>query len=280
LQRGAHSGLAGQEEPTAPTVPRTDVIDEVHRLLDAGDGVPFWIMGGAAIQLHCQAGEGHAALSRVPLDIDVVTPFSAQQQLAALLGDLGYTPNRRFNALNSRRRLLFYDEENERQLDVFVDQFAMCHELDLIARLREGDGPGLLPPAELMMTKLQIVKLNHKDLQDIAHMLLNLPVGDGDDRAINGAQMASVYARDWGLWRTATLNLDRIEEKLPELQLEDTGRAVVAQRSQLLAEKIASEPKSRRWRARARLGERVRWYQEPEEVGEEIVVNRASEGAN
>ena len=31
--------------------------------------------------------------------------------------------------------------------------------------------------------------------------------------------------------------------------------------------RVDEEPKSPRWRIRARVGERVKWYEEPEEVG-------------
>ena len=34
-----------------------------------------------------------------------------------------------------------------------------------------------------------------------------------------------------------------------------------------LRARIDDEPKSTKWKVRARVGERVKWYEEPEEVG-------------
>ena len=63
------------------------------------------------------------------------------------------------------KRQLYWDRTNDRQLDVFVRRFAMCHELTLDGRL--GDPSGTSRPADLLLTKLQIVEVNPKDVVDV-----------------------------------------------------------------------------------------------------------------
>ena len=89
---------------------------------------------------------------------------------------------------------------------------------------------------------------------------------DRDGDAINGARIAELCGNDWGLWRTITRNLERCRELAGnyELSAEDAQR-IASRIEQLLAE-IEDRPKSRGWRLRARVGERKRWYELPEEV--------------
>ena len=52
--------------------------------------------------------------------------------------------------------MIFYDRPNGRHIDLFVGSFRMCHELPLADRL-DRDSP-TLPLAELLLTKLQVVR--------------------------------------------------------------------------------------------------------------------------
>ena len=67
----------------------------------------------------------------------------------------GYEADRQFNATNGHRRLLFYDVANQRQVDVFVGSFEMCHEIPITERILLAEHG--IPLAELLLTKLQIV---------------------------------------------------------------------------------------------------------------------------
>ena len=59
-----------------------------------------------------------------------------------------------------------------------------------------------------------------------------------------------------------------MDEKLEEYRdrLEHEDRDVVHGRIHELLERIEQEPKSVRWKARARVGERVKWYKDVEEL--------------
>ena len=238
---------------------------EARRLLDVArvQSVPMWLIGGMAIQLFL--GESlHPAFRRAVADLDFITPRRHGRDVARLLSEQGWAPARDFNALHGARRLLFYDPRGTRNVDVFVGSFAMCHVLPLLERLDADDWT--LPAAELLMTKLQIVELNEKDCYDALALLLGCEVTDHDDGTINAVRIAALTGADWGLYHTVELNLARLRELVTKTPLDAQERSRVAARMESLAAHIAESPKSRAWRLRARIGERKRWYDEPEEA--------------
>jgi hypothetical protein len=241
-----------------------DIVEEARRILQeaAAHSLPVRLIGGLAIRIH--ATEPARALAREFKDIDLVTRGKKSREVADLVESLGYTPDRAFNALNSGRRALFYDVTHERQLDVFVGGFEMCHKIPVADRLDLD--PFTVPLAELLLTKLQIVELNEKDLRDILALVIEHDVADHDSDAINAAYIARLCADDWGLWRTAKQTIERARLSIDRFGLEDADRALLDTRLQALWSRVEAEPKSRRWKLRARVGDRVRWYLEPEEV--------------
>jgi hypothetical protein len=244
---------------------RADVFDEALRLLAAAQdaGVRVRVLGGMAIVLH--VGDGlHPAFRRPIRDIDLATPKRDGRKVSEFLASQGYTPNKTFNAMHGARRLLFYDEPNSRQVDVFVGTFEMCHELPLEQRLELE--PLTLPLAELVLTKLQIVKLNKKDAYDLYSLLLTHEVADHDSDAINAAWIGEVCGRDWGLYHTVALNLQRLRSELDVPELTSPELETIRGRVQRLEESIEQAPKTGKWKLRARVGDRVRWYEDPEEV--------------
>jgi Uncharacterised nucleotidyltransferase len=253
------------DAPAPSSVPLADIVDEGRRIAEEAERarVPLRLMGGVAIRLHGQI-DLPPVLVRAYGDIDLVTTSRAGRDARRLLEALGYTPNERFNALNGSQRLVFYDEPHRRQIDVFVGEFSMCHEIPIADRLELERTT--LPLAELLLTKLQIVELNPKDVTDMLALLVEHDVGESDGDTINAGYVASLLGRDWGLWRTATGSLVTLRASLAESGLSAEEQARVGDRLDRLEQRIEAEPRSMRWRTRARVGDRVRWYQEPDEV--------------
>jgi hypothetical protein len=225
--------------------------------------VPVRLVGGLAVRLH--ADPLHPAFVREYKDVDVVTLKGRGRDVDALVEALEYEPEAEFNALNGHRRLMYELRPDGPKLDVFVGEFAMCHRIPVTDRI-ELD-PVTLPLAELLLTKLQIVELGDRDLRDTAALLYHHEVGAHDEDAINADRVAELCAADWGLWRTCTMNVGRIRDGLGALELEEAGRALIRDRLDVLSDRIEAEPKPTRWRIRDRVGDRVRWYELPEEVG-------------
>ena len=107
-----------------------DIVSEAERVIAGAhaENVMLRVLGGVAVQLHSSAGV-HPELSRPYRDIDLVTTRKDGRAAAKLLADLGYEPNERFNAMNGTTRLVFYDNEHGRQVDTFVGEFKMCHDI-------------------------------------------------------------------------------------------------------------------------------------------------------
>jgi hypothetical protein len=222
--------------------------------------VPAKLVGGAAINLHSPSAR-QAPLRRKYGDLDFVASSKQQASVQKLFESLGYEGERRFNTLNGHQRLLYLDGVNGRQIDIFIDRMKMCHVIELANRLSH-DGP-TLTPADLLLSKLQVYEVNMKDLVDTVALLLDHPIADHDDDAINAAYLGKLTSEDWGLHRTLQLNTARVRDAVKELEV-DAGR--VNQRLDELWARLDAQPKSLKWKLRARVGDRVSWYELPEEV--------------
>jgi hypothetical protein len=262
--------------------PRTlaDPLAESLRIVEIADarGLIVRLMGGMAIRAHAPAWT--ARTRRTEVDLDFATISRDRAAFYELLAVEGYTPDRQHNALFGRKQAYFVDTLRHRPVDVLVDTLEMCHRLEFGERLAVSRPT--LPLAELLLSKLQVVKINRKDVLDALVLLAEHPLA-GDDGAldsshgmgaINTRRITEITSNDWGWWRTVTGNLTKLDQYLAtEYRPEDldvgTGRAVLFDPSaQIAALRTAIEaaPKSTRWKLRARVGERVPWYTEPEEV--------------
>jgi hypothetical protein len=241
-----------------------DIVSEGQRLLGmaSAQGVPLRLLGGIAVRM--KAPSVPPALARAYKDIDFAVTKKGGGAADKLLKEAGYEPHVAFNAMHAKERGLYYDEANGRQVDLFINEFRMCHEIPLGDRLAiETD---TVPLAELMLTKLQIIEVNEKDIRDTVLLFHGHPIADHDDAAVNGAHIAKLCADDWGLWRTITANLERCRGHVGDYELPAGDRERIEGRFDELLQRIEDEPKSRGWRRRAKVGERKRWYELPEEV--------------
>jgi hypothetical protein len=241
-----------------------DIVSEGERLLGIAEqeGVPLRLLGGVAVRL--KATNVPAALTREYKDIDFAVTKKGGGAADKLLRNAGYEPHVAFNAMHARERGLYYDEANGRQVDLFIEAFRMCHEIPLGKRLEVETQT--VPLAELMLTKLQIIEVNEKDIRDTVLLFHGHPIADHDNGAVNGAQIAALCADDWGLWRTITANLERCRGHVGDYDLPVGDRERIEARFDELLRRIEDEPKSRGWRRRAKVGDKKRWYELPEEV--------------
>ena len=112
-----------------------------------------------------------------------------------------------FNNLQGETRLYYHSADGAYHVDVFIEKFVMSHELELGARLRTE--PLTLPAAELLLTKLQIAELNHKDASDTAMLLADHELAQSDGaRLAERRRVSELCASNWGLYTTVTDNLE------------------------------------------------------------------------
>jgi hypothetical protein len=240
-----------------------DPVAEGRRIVDlaADQGLPLRALGGVAIAILCPSSR-RPPLARTYADIDLATSKSAKDQVVALLESLGYTGDKEFNMLHGHRRLYFWDEHTQRQVDVFVDEANLCHRIGLKNRLEVV--PLTLSLADLTVLKLQVVETNEKDHLDLCAIFADHQL-TADDSGINSAYITKLAATDWGLWRTLGMVAESTEQFALELPDFDAAE-VAAKRLQRLRAELDSAPKSRGWKLRARIGDRKRWYELPEEA--------------
>ena len=245
------------------TGPVGDLLTESRRLVTgaAGVGLTIRLLGGVAVCI--QSPSDSPLLPRMIGDIDIVTRREGARALAAFLKTAGYAGDEMFNALHGARRLLFFDHVNSRKLDVFVGEFGMCHVIPIADRLDRD--PMTIPLAELMLTKLQIVELTDRDLRDIYSLSFHNDISDGDAAGIEANFIADLCAKDWGLWRTCTATIEQSLDRLPDYPISVDASQLIAERLRKLLHRIKEAPKTARWKLRNRVGDRVRWYDEPEE---------------
>jgi hypothetical protein len=246
--------------------PTGDPLPEAMMLVQgaADAGYQLKILGGMGVRVLCPE---FPPRQRAGQDIDLACLGKTWRKVADHLEKAGCTPDKRFNALNGHQQM-YFNAPSGRPIDVMVDKLSMCHTLDL--RPSFASASPTLDPADLLLSKLQIVELNAKDAHDITHLLSGVRVGrDATRPFIDTDRFGSVLAGDWGWWRTVTGNLN----KLPGLLSEQPGLAppypkfdplTQAKQLQEVAETVS---KSLKWKTRARMGDRVRWYELPEEVG-------------
>jgi hypothetical protein len=239
---------------------------------DAGLGLK--LLGGLAVRVICP---DFPPRLRRDQDIDFACMSKERKNVAAYLERAGCTGDRRFNNLNGDRQM-YFTAPSGRPIDVMVDRLTMCHTLDF--RPSFGRLPLTVDVIDILLSKLQIVELNEKDVRDILQILGTLPVGGSQPRGrhaaapaagepvIDTGRFAKLLGADWGWWRTVTINLAKlpglVAEK-PDLAPPNPPFDPVAQ-SQRLLEIAQSAPKTVKWKLRSNIGDRVRWYELPEEV--------------
>jgi hypothetical protein len=237
----------------------------------AAAGLGLKLLGGLAVRVICPAFPPRL---RQGQDIDFACLSKGRKNVAANLAKQGCEGDRRFNNLNGDRQM-YFTAPSGRPIDVMVDRLTMCHTLDF--RPSFGRLPLTVDAVDLLLSKLQIVELNEKDVRDTLQLLAGVPVGSSSRAAAAGEGSARIdterftklLGADWGWWRTVTGNLAKLPalaRERPELVPPDPPFDPVAQSRELLG-LAESAPKTVKWRLRANIGDRVRWYELPEEVG-------------
>jgi len=197
-------------------------------------------------------------------DVDFVTYRKCWSKIEDFFHAQGFQPNETFNALHGNKQLNFTGPNNL-HADVFCDKLDMSHVIDFTGRL-EQDYP-TIPLADLLLEKIQIVKINEKDIKDTLLLLRTHDIGNDDKDVINASWIAHTLKDDWGFWYTVTTNLNKVnsfKNQYDWLSAED--RAIIESRINRLLGAIEAEPKTSRWKFRARIGTKKKWYNDVEEL--------------
>jgi len=105
--------------------------------------------------------------------------------------------------------------------------------------------------------------MNRKDLVDLIALLLDHPIASNDVEAIDAAYIARLTAEDWRLYHALEVNIEKLLATLDDL---DVDRDLVRSRVDEIWKAVEAKSKPLKWKLRAQMGERVSWYELPEEV--------------
>jgi hypothetical protein len=242
--------------------------NEVRRIVEAGStaGVTLRLLGSLAFQFHCpEFGFLQEKMGRAYTDIDLAGYSREAKNIRALMAGLGYTEDREVWVVSEGGRAIFSHAALNLHVDVFYEKLDFSHVIPWAGRL-ETDSP-TIPLAELLLEKMQIVQINEKDVIDTIMLLLEHPLGETDRETINMARVAKLCSDEWGLWRTVTMNLNKVRQLAAGYpQLTDKQKNDVAVQVEAAVAHIEAAPKSMAWRMRARVGDRVKWYKDVDEV--------------
>jgi hypothetical protein len=246
---------------------RADFLEEVNRILDAAktEEILLRLLGALAFHIHCpKFSYMQEMLGRTFTDIDFASYRRESSRINKLFVELGYQYDVRVRAIFGSR-LVFFNTGTNRHCDVFLDKLEFCHDIDFQNRL-DVDYP-TVPLVELLLEKMQIVKLNEKDVIDTIMLLREHQIGESDSETINADRLAKLTAHDWGLWKTVTTNLENVRnaaqtnQKLSQEDKKDVDGKIIALRT-----RIDEEPKSRGWKIRSQIGEKRKWYRDVDEL--------------
>ncbi len=242
--------------------------NELKRILQSSDkaGLILRVIGSLAFQLHCpKYGYLQAALGRAYTDIDFAAYRRQTKEIQALIAGLGYIENREVFVVSEGERAIYQKANIGIHIDIFYEKLDFSHIIHWQDRL-EVDHP-TIPLAELLLEKMQIVQINEKDIIDTIMLLLEHPLGDNDHETINVQRIAGLCSADWGLWRTVTMNLEKVRQlSKGYAQLSTDQTTYIASQVTTALARIEHEPKALAWRLRARVGDRVKWYKDVDEV--------------
>jgi hypothetical protein len=239
---------------------------EGDRLLAAAsdEGVVLRLLGALAFAKRCP---GHVRLQvrlgREYTDIDYAGYGRQADAIRGLLSREGYAEDTMTFVESEGSRMVWNHPGTGLHVDVFLDELSFCHTVPWKGRLEVHDET--IPLAEMLMQKMQIVQINEKDLIDTIMLLLEHPITEDDD-GVNMALVAGLCSKDWGWWRTLTMNLVKVKQMAAtydELSGEEQRR--VADQVDDALGRIERRPKSVAWKMRAKIGDRRKWYQD---VGE------------
>jgi hypothetical protein len=242
--------------------------NEVKRIVEAGNaaGVTLRLVGALAFFNRCpKFGHLQERMGRAYTDIDLAGYGREAAGVRALMAGLGYVEDREVFVVTEGGRAIFHNTNLQIHVDVFYEKLDFCHVIPWNGRL-EID-PLTIPLAELLLEKMQIVQINEKDIIDTIMLLLEHPLSEDDRAGINMGRVAKLCGDDWGLWRTVTINLNKVRQlAVAYPQLSNKEKAHLQDQVGAARARLEAEPKSMGWRLRARVGDRVKWYKDVEEV--------------
>ena len=243
-------------------------INEAHKIIDEAHkrNLTLCLIGALAFHNHCpKYNYIQKETNRFFTDIDFMAYIEQKHDIEKMFLDLGYMDDKRIQTIPGVKRSIFFTSDHLMHSDVFYDVLDFSHEINFRGRL-EIDYP-TVSLVDLLLEKMQIVQINEKDIIDTIMLLREHDVGSSDDETINIDYIAKTCKSNWGLWKTVTTNLDKVISLIDKYDLLNSDdQQIIRERLQRIRQHIDKEPATLYWKLRSRVGERVKWYRDVDEV--------------
>lgn len=209
-------------------------------------------------------------------DLDLVAYSKQGRQVGQVFKQLGFKPDEMVNGFFGDRRLIFYSPQGTYHVDIFLNKLEFSHTVEFGEKPGAGrlelDSP-TITLTDLILEKLQIHEINHKDLIDMIIVFLGHPVssnGVSEKESVDGAYISKILGDDWGFWYDSVANLNKVKSLANELttqgKLTNEQASTVSHEVDKLVNMANSVPKTKRWEVRSKVGTKKPWYREVEEV--------------
>ena len=249
-------------------------LNEARGLVDkaSSQGIVLRILGALAVRIHTPDFVSlHQNLGRLGgdtefTDIDVIGYGNGSDKLEPFFKSTGFNPEprvRRTPAIWAYRQM-YIEPKGQFHVDVFFDALEMSHTIDFRKRL-EIDYP-TISLADLFLEKMQIHHINEKDIKDTIVLIRGHTLAGGDKDTINEEYITELLSDDWGFCHTVTMNLNKTKSLLDGYSIPQADKDDVVKKIDGLIERIETEPKSTRFKLRARVGEKKKWYNDVDET--------------
>ncbi len=289
---------SGQRRPARRA---DELMTEAMAMIDAARKreLVLRLTGGLAVRRYCL---DLTFMDREYSDIDFVGLSAQDRELHELFAGLGYTENLYVSQATSASQLQFiktdalakrrvpkgdkaqsirlHEAPLADHVDVFLDVMRMDHDLDVRDRLDLDDYA--ISPVDALLAKLQIGKINQKDIHDAIALVKDLPLREADTEgeleiSLDIAYLAEVCSQDWGLYHDITTNLELVLASVGEYGLADDVAALARGHLTTIVETLRGASKAVAWQLRAAVGERVAWRREVEDTEDTPVIAPASD---
>ena len=251
--------------PPAPTIAGslfTELESEWQRIIDeaARSKTTLRVMNSLAIWLCCP----HARTLLAPPEkqqLDFAARATQREAIRRVLEHLGYQTSQPLDEFRNSPRLSFSDLARGSVSEIYLDTFAMYHQLDLTPFLTPENAP--LPETALLLLRLQLVEMPEAGLRELCALLLDHASSPRrESGTIDASRIAKLCAEHWGWYKTVMMNLQRVMAFAVKSTASDE-KTIIVERAGQIIQAIENTPKGLGWQARARLGESVRWYDTP-----------------
>ncbi len=237
------------------------IIDEAHKR-----NLTLCLIGALAFHNHCpKYNYIQKETNRFFTDIDFMAYIEQKHDIEKMFLDLGYMNDKRIQTIPGVKRSIFFTSDHSMHSDIFYDVLDFSHKINFRGRL-EIDYP-TVSLVDLLLEKMQIAQINEKDIIDTIMLLREHDVGSSDDETINIDYIAKTCKSNWGLWKPVTTNLDKVISLIDKYDLLNSDdQQIIRERLQRIRQHIDKEPATLYWKLRSRVGERVKWYRDVDEV--------------